>query len=379
MFREDITFVIGAGASYEFGLPIGSELAGKIKKSSQFSPGDFRRKAVVGDEFFAQTVHRLWSSPQDRLPVYDGLDAIHKGIHTAVSIDAFIHRNSEDPLIPQLGKMLIALEIAKAERASLMHESQRERVLPDKRIHPDYTWVGQFVRILFDGVTKAKDVGKGVRIVCFNYDRCIEYYLRNAIVAAFRVPLADAHKIVQDMNIIHPYGWLGELGKDGQDFGDGRIPFGPELDSSYKLEVIAENIRTYTEGFEKAGEVSAIQDAIAYCNVLVFLGFGFNNQNLDLLRVHYRQVFEPRRIYATGYGISNEVDDTMKRRIRNLYSDGADGVVNKSWDGSIYVGYGVTCGKLFDMHNMNFSSFTQRNVRLYDGIPRIELVSSQKR
>lgn len=39
-FREKTTFVIGAGASAEFGLPVGSGLAAEIKKTAMFESDD---------------------------------------------------------------------------------------------------------------------------------------------------------------------------------------------------------------------------------------------------------------------------------------------------------------------------------------------------
>lgn len=68
--------------------------------------------------------------------------------------------------------------------------------------------------MLFDGVRNSDvdNVGSNITIICFNYDRCIEMYLEHAIVNAFRdVPADRARQIVARINIIHPYGSLGNL------------------------------------------------------------------------------------------------------------------------------------------------------------------------
>jgi hypothetical protein len=375
MFRDGSTFVIGAGASFEFGFPVGTGLADRIKKSSFLKIDDFHQPPAYGDSFFYETITRIWRTAEDRKPVCEALNAIHTGIHTAVSIDAFIHRNAQHDLIPFLGKMLIALEIARAERSCTLHENNATSLDLATDLHPDHTWIGQFIRILFDGVSQAHDVGKGVSIICFNYDRCFEYYLRNALVAAYRIHIDEAHEIVLGMNIIHPYGTLGELTVMRSGVGDKKLAFGPELDAYVKLDEIAKNIRTYTEGFEDSNLIERIHNAIAECNVLTFLGFGFNNQNLDLLRVAYRKDLQPRNIYSTGVRISRDVEDTMKRRIRHIFIDRAPGPVTQMWNSRIQVGYDLTCSRLFDTHNMNLTSFTRRHVVSSDGYPSLQMVS----
>lgn len=365
MIRENTTFVIGAGASAEFNLPVGSGLAKNIKRSA-FLPRSSRSQEVPGDEYFCEMAFQGCQTQDDRKVVRAALDAIHKGIYTSVSIDAFIHRNHSDKMIERMGKALIALEIAKAEAGSLMHIGRgREHLESTDRDKLEDTWISHFFRMLTDGIDDPKRIGDNLSIICFNYDRCIEFYLRESIINAYRVERQVAHDIVQSLNIIHPYGTLGELTLDGYGAGKGLLAFGPELDRATGLLNIAENIRTYTQQAHDVDKVERIHEAIADCKNLVFLGFGFNNQNLDLLRVKHTFSGDafPKNIYSTGYGLYQQVDATLKRRILDLFMDEKD---HRGWLNRVHIEYGMGCKELFRIHDMNLTSFTQRVVVIDD-------------
>ncbi|MCA1444898.1 hypothetical protein I6F07_33060 [Ensifer sp. IC4062] len=180
MFRYGTTFVIGAGASAEFAMPVGTELAGLIQHSALLANLG-SRDPKVGDETLYANFSRLWprTNMDSRKLALTALSTINKGIHTAVSIDAFIDRFSDDPYITQLGKMLIALEISKAERESSLSDEHwqvlRENPKADiknkygkKLVNPDDTWLGHFFRILCDGVRNPMELGNNIRIICFN-------------------------------------------------------------------------------------------------------------------------------------------------------------------------------------------------------------------
>ncbi|MGO7400350.1 SIR2 family protein [Rhizobium ruizarguesonis] len=366
MFRQHTTFVIGAGASAEFGLPVGAGLARAIKKSASVHNADAKDPYVVDPEFYACFERVYPRGHADRASALRALETIHNGLHTAVSIDAFIHRFRSDKHVVKLGKMLIALEIARAERQSTLMpetwaslEDPRSRKEKDRMlVNPDDTWLGHFFRTMIDGVENPDDIGKNLSIICFNYDRCIEHYLTQSIAFAYRRPTHEARAIVERMIIIHPYGTLGKLSEMNVVDGDS-IPFGFEADFQTPLERIADNIITYTEQTHQKDTLRRIHDAISINNMLVFLGFGFNNQNLDLLRVKaldppYK--LETRNIYTTGFGTARQVSDTLTRRILDIFVDIAE---HASWKEQVHIEFDQTCVQLFNTHQMNLSSFTQ--------------------
>ncbi|MCQ1779115.1 hypothetical protein NOJ05_18075 [Neorhizobium galegae] len=370
MFRDKTTFVIGAGASAEFGMPVGAELAKRIQASARMED-ILTAYPTVGDEFFFRTFRRLWANAVDQALPSLAVRNIHEGIHTAVSIDAFIDRFSKSEEMSLTGKMLIALEIAKAERESSLlpfyWDRMRENPASLQRNNygtplknPDDTWIGQFFRILCDGVSNPDELGQNINIICFNYDRCVEHYLMTQISAAYRVPVNVARDIVERLPITHVYGDLGKLPTIGGNSGEDYLPFAPDLDDTVQLEKIAERIHTYTEQLHERDTLSRIHDAMVNANVLVFLGFGFNNQNLNLLRVSQRQdtaLINKRTFFSSGHGITSAVESTLKRRISHLFWNNQNQLdLHRN---RIQIEFGKTCSELFTIHAMNLSKFNR--------------------
>ncbi|WVT73999.1 hypothetical protein QM996_02475 [Sinorhizobium chiapasense] len=354
-------------------MPVGTELAQLIRKSALIKhPGS--KTPSVGDDAFYYAFRRLW--PNDHPDHEAALKAalmINEGVHTAVSIDAFIDRlGRKYPLVDLIGKMLIALEISKAEAQSSLSLRYWPQFMADSRysatnaydkklVNPDDTWLGQFFRILCDGVDDPQKIGNNITIICFNYDRCIELYLRSQIAAAYHIDVAEADEIVRRIKIIHPYGTLGGLPLIRNEHGDDVLVFGASNDHTFRLEKIAKHIKTYTERQHEPKMIEDIHSAIAHNNVLVFLGFGFNNQNLDLLRIPSEQSehgqLESRPIYSSGYGIAKQVETTLKRRILHLLWP--DEAAHEGIKQTVKIEFGQSCSELFRTHSMNLSSFSR--------------------
>ena len=363
MFRDKTTFVIGAGASAEFGLPVGSKLAKRIRDSAVLKPSAISKDWVIGDKFFLENLIEKYGQGEKFKACLAALTTINEGIYTATSIDAFIHRHRGNQYIKELGKALIALEIAKAERASDMRMDGVPGIdgTLDKEELED-KWIGHFFRTLSDGVENPRHLGREINIICFNYDRCIEHYLIEAIHKAYRIERNAAKEIVDDINIIHPYGTLGRVPYQQGGYGDRMLAFGPDLERSFRLFTVSENIRTYAEQTHKEKEVKSIHDAICDCKSLIFLGFGFNNQNLDLLRIRTLKEYPdptPRNIYTTGVGIFEQANDTLRRRILDLF---VERDMHDRWSNRVHIENGQGCKELFKIHGMNFSSFVQHIV-----------------
>lgn len=369
MFRSNTTFVIGAGASAEFNLPVGAQLAENIRKNATLrNEGSL---TYLVDANLRYAIQRSWPE-LNRNDVSVAMRRIWEAIDTSVSIDAFIHRNSRDENVVLMGKALIAWNIAQAEAQSLMrpitwngkHEAMDRTLISN-------TWIGKFMRILFDGVSNPEDIVRQVNIICFNYDRCIEYYLRETISVAYKITKAAAWDIVNRMTIIHPYGSIGGIPLDDMDNTANFLPFAMKVDDRFPLRAVAERIITYTEQLHDRDLIAGIHSAVMDAQNLVFLGFGFNNQNMDLLRVRTNeQSFSNRKnIYVSGYGFDEKVNSTLKRRISNLFISSENDFLNRS----IYIENGKTCKEVMQMHEINLSSFTQRYFSLGDGVNSREI------
>lgn len=336
MFKDNTVFVVGAGASKEFGLPTGAQLVETIKKHSDF------RDAVYGDSYGRNSevfTHLQQTHYQDREGLNLRIDAaskIIKGIDSAESIDEFIFRHADNPCIAEVGKLQIAHAIAAAEKASFLSEKNGFYRDISKA---DGTWIWTFFKSLIKGVAM-KDVqrlGEEISIICFNYDRCIEHYLEHALQHAYEMSAKDARAIVNRINIIHPYGTLGKLSQ----FAFGR----PESFAN-----MAPNIITWSETMKEETLPERMKTAIDEAERVVFLGFGFADQNMQLMNTNPadRKVNRPRA-YASAIGLHREAEESMKMNIHALHSQG----IHPGDLDAIVLQYGATCSEFFEKHRFN--------------------------
>lgn len=323
MFRDDTVFIIGAGASHEFDFPVGSALMDIIRDKSRFR---FDHTISEGDRHLFHWLQQRYPSTDDQNDRLLALGEINRAIDSAGSIDEFIARNQHDPLIAEMGKIQIAYAIAKAEADSKVMKTGIEH---DRTINWNAlknTWIDRFAYALFNGVrtTDVGTLGDNITIICFNYDRCIEFYLANAIHRAFKeVDLDHATEIVNAINIIHPYGTLGELPTKRTGHSAQHVAFGSQLTAD-RLWTMSENILTFSESLRDAEIKARIDRAIFEAERLVFLGFSFARQNMNLLASSQidQDDFEDREAFATAFGFKQQVVGSLKRNISDLYATG---------------------------------------------------------
>jgi hypothetical protein len=192
--------------------------------------------------------------------------------------------------------------------------------------------------------TELEKIGEGITIICFNYDRCLEHHLEHAILRAYRdVDLKMARRIVSNISIIHPYGSLGNLGK---------VPFGAALDRVDLYEV-SDSLVTWSESIDdRKDQLEIMRGKIAAARNLVFLGFAFASQNLKLLDPSMSET-GPNivNVYATGYGLSSDIEYKLKGKILKLFG-------RTAWDNaakSVTIKYDMMCSKFINAQLLNLT------------------------
>lgn len=312
MFQQRTVFVVGAGASCELQMPSGGQLANIIAAGAKVGFGHFDGKAT-GDAGLRAALQRNYDGGaiNDRLPA---MRDIADGIYLAESIDNYIERHQDTPFVAEMGKFLIAYFLLRAEASSRLqvHEDwDRSLDLPSLQD----TWLDPFTRALISGVGKGRvdEIGSEIAIVCFNYDRCIERYLQAALVAAFHLDPSHSDQIVRNIRILRPYGGLGRLPPQARGFGGDLVPFGAPTDA-VDLPSVARRLRTYTEQIDDETLVADIQTTVRDATQLVFLGFGFHQQNIKLLTGNWGDNVPAKQIYYSGYGVPDQSVDAMIRR-----------------------------------------------------------------
>ena len=285
MLNKQTVFVIGAGAGVDVDMPVGNQLATEIAKETNFR---FNAGSLVGGH------ERVWAASRT-MTLAAGIDQtstmsagrmIARGIGYAESIDNFVHTHSDKEAVKIIAKNAIVHRILEAERSSFLSFDQTQAEFGRFKNEEEVgrSWLQAFFRTLQDGVIEAHNIENifdNLSIINFNYDRCIEHFLFQAMQRLYPGKgsgyLADL--IGRKLKIIHPYGVVGELEWQGS---GPSIQFGAK-DDSYDLAELSKGIRTYNEEVEDKKKINELRDLVSAADRIVFLGFHFHKQNVELI------------------------------------------------------------------------------------------------
>lgn len=301
MFRTPTTIVVGAGASADYGFPLGSGLRTKIAKLINIGFGDFGQSLESGDHEIVDCLREL--SKQDGqngninafIPPSRSMAA---AMPLALSIDNYLDAHQHDPNTIICGKLAIARAILMAEKeSSLWFDHSHADSFNLTAV--EQTWLARFVNALTEGVTRSNidNIFDNVTIISFNYDRCIKHFLREALKTYYRLDEQAAVALLNKLSIYHPYGSTGELpweSNSGVSFGSDRL--------RGMLLPIAHKIKTFTEQIEDETLVEKMRLSTKTARQLVFLGFGFHRQNIELIASDIPRSCE--RVFATAMSVS---------------------------------------------------------------------------
>lgn len=344
MFEQKTVFVVGAGGSFELGLPVGDTLKSQIAKKVDIRFKDGYSQSS-GDKQITEALKTIVRhvGNADINPYCQAGREIASAMPQSISIDNFLHAHSDDENIVTMGKLGIAASILEAEKRSSIYVDQHSAVnfggVKD-------TWHRTFVKILLENVQR-KDLSKifeNVSFITFNYDRCIEHYLVHALSNYLRMPLDQAYELTNLLTIIHPYGQVGRL-----PWQTGKSPphaFGAEPDDRTILSVYP-HIRTFTERVEDDKLIEKMRQMIFDAAHVVYLGFSFGRMNMEMMEVLDAGV--RKEVIATTLGISKSNGQHVDRMIRTSLSSATDKVDSISLEA-------ITCDDLMKSYSLWLSS-----------------------
>lgn len=104
---------------------------------------------------------------------------------------------------------------------------------------------------------------------------------------------------------------------------------------------LSSGIRTYTDRLDDPQFLEGIKATIEGARTLVFLGFAYHSQNLDLL--FPAQAVKPDRVLGTAFGISAFNRDAVEFAVRSKL----EGKRGQSLD----ILNGLKCGDLLDQYS----------------------------
>lgn len=303
MFRSKTVFIIGAGASCEAGLPSGEKLKGDIAGllNIEFEDG---WKQSSGDREIARVLNQAGNG--DINPYLAKAWRIRDVVPAAaISIDNFLDAHRGDEMMELCGKLGIVKSILNAEsRSKLCNKEHGENRFSLRGLAD--TWYVNFLQMLTESVPKdeAATVFDNVRIITFNYDRCIERFLVQALADYYDLTELESEDIVSTLQIIHPYGTVGPLPWQNR---NRHVRFGS---TQTDLREAARRIKTFTEGLDDDDMLAKMRSLIEEAETLVFLGFAFHPMNMELLSPGRRAA--TKRIFATTLGMSDADESAIE-------------------------------------------------------------------
>jgi len=177
--------------------------------------------------------------------------AIRNGVRLANSIDDYLDRHSANQNIQRVGRAAIVKTILDAEKQSLLNYIDRSGRRKMNLDQIENTWFVKFFRMLGAevNVSNARQIFDNVAFIVFNYDRCLEFFLLNALQLVYQMSVNEAESILADCHIIHPYGVVAPLSTGGVG-----VPFGGSGDFDFDYVGPSAGIKIFTEQMA-AGEI----------------------------------------------------------------------------------------------------------------------------
>lgn len=314
MFRAKTVLVIGAGASVEVGLPMGSDLLKKIVKLTHITYEHFRQK--TGDHNIIEALKLHLNEGSEVIKLNEHLKAswqLSESAKQAISIDNVIDA-LEDPKVELVGKLGIVRAILQAESDSPVFKFIENRHNTLDILKFDDTWYSSITKILTENVRKSQvaSIFDNLEIINFNYDRCLEHYLPFSLASYYGLNPEAIREVMQGLIIHRPYGVAGQLPwQKGEapsvGFGEG---------SPQQLADIAQQVRTFTERVKEGGELAAMRAAMAGADRVIFLGFAFHRQNVELLA---QKMKDHSQLVATTYNISQSDKSVIRQELNKAF------------------------------------------------------------
>jgi len=261
VIRTPTLFVLGAGASRPYGLPLGTELRTLIcDAQNEYNPAAI---TIAQDGYFTHA---------------DIRDVARQFFRSNVrSIDEFLSRQ---PHLEGIGKALIA--------AILCSKENPEEILSEQ--NSDH-WYRALWNRLVDDTTQGQDLSRNnVRFITFNYDRSLECFLHEATKGSYGLNDAAAYKIWSHFQVMHVYGSVGEF--KFPDIENRARPYSTKI-RPCDLAAAAGGINIIPEGRDDDEVFVTARKWFDWAQHVYILGFGFDR--LNCARLNYSSVMKVNR------------------------------------------------------------------------------------
>jgi hypothetical protein len=343
MLKRPTVFVIGAGAGVDIGMPVGATLSADIgeKLDLRYGETDEGHGRISGHPGIEAALRRYAQAANVNYNDFRSAGTMIKtGAPYAGSIDNFMNSHRDNERLAVCAKLGIVHTILDYERNSALY---REKSVPNSFRDDDRvkkSWLGDLIRMLVDEVAAAdmKHIFNNFCIINFNYDRCIEQFLFHAIQEWSQRGEGVVAPLFSRLNIFHPYGSVGRLPWQVSEKKP-RVEFGGSSFGEDDLTVLIDQMKTYHESVEEGDELFKMREELWKAQQVIFLGFHFHKQNMDLLVVPDDARPRPPWSYATVMGRPAAAVNAIKTAISKTLRNQQEGKFIETVDGD--------CKKLF--------------------------------
>jgi len=302
LFEQKTTIIIGAGASADFGIPLGNSLFSQIKDDAFWIAADNRNLHHPEGDSKRQTLVNLIIH-LNKNQIYDLGEILEQacnfrdrcGNFLYASIDRFMREN---PSCAEFSKILISLNLMQA-LYSRVGDSPRwirqENHLNISTGKPR-NWIAAFAAHVRDGLDDPEEFHQHyknfpLRIISFNYEdifeQAFEYFLRTG-------ELYSDFTLAPSIHIHHCYG---------------KMPSLPKISSDY-YSLIIENSKSIKTIFEAEDPIpDEYGKRIFLDDAVYFLGFSCDKENLRFLGLNTP---EPKSIYVHSFNGDNRMKNILK-------------------------------------------------------------------
>lgn len=294
MITKNTVFILGAGASADFGFPLGERLREEIYSNLLKNAADVTS--------LAQALVGVWKDEVNdyKRTIAKFAEALRHA--SDYSVDAFLENFPNTYL--KIGKMTIAQVLVKYENHDRLFEGDN--------------WYRILVNKMKIGCTIDNFHQNKVSFVTFNYDRSLEHFLYT-VLCSFHEKANEswAANVIKQIPIVHLYGKLDPLPWENSELGKGRT-YGRQYSHAqfkeYKdgIGIVFESISEGTKSnFDKATALLEVAERI------YILGFGFDSENT--LRLGLDKLINRKKImHATSYELNVQKRANLLDKLVNI-------------------------------------------------------------
>jgi hypothetical protein len=298
--------ILGAGASKPYKFPTGIELYDEIVRNFERSLRGFQENE---NYHYPDIFHALLEA-----------DALTKALSITPldSVDKFLNINKR---FERIGTIAIISALYKFEQYSV-------------RAHRRDGKDGDWYRYLFNKLVDSGDAAsillnfqeEKISFVTFNYDRSFEHFLYESLVGLLSQAGVSHVEIAQVLNrlpVVHVFGKIADLPWQCEGDNEGKmldekanlVRFGEEkLPAPYVGLMLHKNIRLMYGERRDSTVLQKARELIASASRVLFMGFGYDRDNLSLLGVP--ESLKGKQVFGTAYGlVDNEVEHIRKSKL----------------------------------------------------------------